>query len=100
MSNINFNILLFEMFWEQNAEKTFDDFVTLEKSDKAYSGIKLKDLKLKNYASDINCVSVRKLNDTVQFLCYFNFDTLLFSDFSSGSNELNIFDHITYKDLV
>ena len=102
MSNVNFNRLLFYMFWEQNAEKSFDDFCELEGTDKEYSGIKLKELGLKydNYFEEY--VIISDLRDDRPLLCCFYFEKLKFDDFSLHTKELNlnIFDHITYKDLV
>ena len=102
MNNINFNRLLFEMFWEQNAEKSFDDFCELEGTDKEYSGIKLKELGLKYENNYTDYVIISDPRDDRPLLCCFYFEKFKFDDFSSHTKELslNILDHIAYTDLV
>lgn len=99
MSNVNFNRLLFYMFMEQNAEKTFDDFITLEGSDENYKGIKLKDLTLDDSEFGSLPNSVRLLYKKYLFLCDYDFVDNMFHGLYL-ENSFNILDHISFEDKI
>ena len=97
MSNVNFNRLLFQLFWEQNAEKTFDDFGTLGGSDNQYSDIKIKDFELIYYKDRITIECDRCSLP----LCMYSFKDCIFYGFAMISEiNINILDYISFEDNV
>lgn len=97
--NLDYNKMLFKMFWEQNAERSFDDFIELCDVDEYYKGIKLKDLTLDCGEDFLIANSVRICHKDFTYLCDYLFKRNYFTGLESGIS-FNILDHIKFEDHV
>ena len=99
--NLNFNRLLFYMFWKQNSEKTFDDFGILGGNDKKYSGIKLKDFNTINYGINNHHAIMIELKEDSSYLCAFKLNQFEFDGFNIHSVfDIDILDYISFEDKI
>lgn len=97
--NLDYNKMLFMMFWEQNEEKSFEDFgVVYEGMDFKYSGIKFKHLQLDDCLDEL-CFKIGLEN--YAYLCFYDYTNMLFDGFFANIRyKINILDYIKFEDKV